>query len=200
LENRRRAAEALSKKPSDLVWVRCVHGADLVHATPDMKGTDPKCDAIVTSQPQLVIGMGTADCGSLIVSEPNKSFAALIHAGWKGLGSGIIPQTITKLSDMFSVEPKEFIVGSGPLACGSCYEFGPEAEKLFDKRYVIHKNGTRYLDMRAMILDELHACGVRKIDDSTICTMEDERFFSYRRDNDPTVIGGFGIFPAFTSL
>jgi YfiH family protein len=180
-ENRRRALESLGYQPDQLVFIRHEHGTKLLRAQANLVGEDQTADAAVNTHRDLVIGQGTADCPTLILSDRAKTFAALIHAGWRGLHKGVIAETVKALPVK---QPSDLVVGVGPMACGKHYEFGPEAIELFTAEYVTKRDGTHFLDMPRLVRDQLQSAGVRDIDDIGICTIEDEHFFSYRRDKD----------------
>ena len=58
------------------------------------------CDALLTSKDDIALCVLTADCAPELIYEPQKRIVGCIHAGWKGAFSGIIENTILKLSDM----------------------------------------------------------------------------------------------------
>lgn len=180
-ENRRRALAVLGTSLERLAFIRHEHGTTLLEAKPSR--ADQTADATVTTDPKVVLGQGTADCPTLVVALPGRA-VALIHAGWRGLHAGVIDQTIEQLTQQLDVSPGELVVGIGPLACGQHYEFGPEAIELFGKAYVTERVGRHWLDMSKLVHDQLESAGVTHIDELGICTIEDQRFFSYRRDRD----------------
>ena len=72
----------------------------------------------------------------------------------------------------------------GPAICKKCYEFGNEAKELFDEQYLSKKGDRYHVDLKSWTADELKKGGVGQVEDVGICTYEDQRFFSYRRDKD----------------
>lgn len=181
IENRRRAVTMLGGDLDSLSFIRHEHGTVLAHAEPGRP--DQTADAVFSTDPEEIIGQGTADCPTLVVYLPDRA-AALIHAGWRGLQAETIPKVMAELSRQLDTATSEFLVGIGPRACAKCYEFGPEALELFGKKYVNERDDKHYLDMPQLIADQLEAAGVRRMEDLGICTIEDRRFFSYRRDKD----------------
>ena len=56
----------------------------------------PKCDALVTSDKSLILGITTADCLPIIFYDPKNQVIGIAHAGWKGLVKGVIQNTVKK--------------------------------------------------------------------------------------------------------
>lgn len=136
-------------------------------------------DASVTSKKGLTLSQATADCGTVIIADTKGQIVSLVHGSWHTLRDKIIYKTVEKIREDTR---DELVSGIGPMICKSCYEFGSEAEHLFDQKY-LKKNKTKYLvDLKAMIIDQLYSAGVQKIDDIGVCTLEDGRFFSHRKD------------------
>lgn len=179
-KNRRLALETLGLDTNKLVFIRHEHGRTVVEAHRP-SAVDIEADAVVTSEHGLVLGQGTADCGTIIIADKNNRAIGLIHASWRTLKSGIIAEAVKGLRKLGATD---LVAGLGPAICGRCYEFGPEAKGLFPARYLKPENSKYLVDLKAMMHDQLAAAGVREIDDLDICTMEDKRFFSHRRDAD----------------
>ena len=51
--------------------------------------TRPRADAIVTRTEGLAIGASAADCGPILLVDPNARVIGAAHAGWKGALTGI---------------------------------------------------------------------------------------------------------------
>ena len=71
----------------------------------------------------------------------------------------------------------------GPAACGACYEV-PETmrDEVAPVAASTTRAGTAGLDLRAGLLAQLEAAGVRRIEVSSVCTIESADHFSYRRE------------------
>jgi YfiH family protein len=104
------------------VWLRQVHGADVVAATrenaAEVAGT--RADAMVTADAELVLAIQTADCVPISFWSDNGVIGAA-HAGWRGIEAGVVGRTV----DAMRVLGAERIrVTTGPFIEGACYEFG----------------------------------------------------------------------------
>ena len=78
--------------PSDPVWLRQVHGTEVVDA--DTAEGEPEADASVSTKPGVVCTVMTADCLPVLLANREGTVVAAVHAGWKSLAAGIIGKTI----------------------------------------------------------------------------------------------------------
>lgn len=115
-----------------------------------------------------------ADCLPVVLAA--QGAVAAVHAGWRGLAAGALEQGVRALRDVGGAG--EIVAVVGPCAGGCCYEVGEEVHAAFDDA---HRRG-RLIDLRAIAHDRLLAAGVAEVRDVTVCTVCDERFFSYRRE------------------
>lgn len=134
------------------------------------------CDGIFTKENYVFVGVKTADCVPLIVS--NKNFVGAIHCGWRGLSKGILENMknlILKENSSFK-ECKFFL---GPSICKNCYEVKEDVGNFFPQHF---KDGK--LDLKGYIIDFLIKNDTCKenilIDES--CTFCNKQLPSHRRD------------------
>ncbi len=135
-----------------------------------------ECDGLFTKEKNIFVGVKTADCVPLIVS--NKNFVGAIHCGWKGLSSGILENMKNLiLKENSSFEECKFFLG--PSICKDCYEVKEDVGNLFPLHY---KGGK--LDLKGYIFNFLIKNGAFYenilIDEN--CTYCNEFLPSYRRD------------------
>ena len=77
LENRARAAHALGADPALLMGVTQVHGHDVVTVTePWAAGEGARADAMVTNRSGFALGIITADCAPVLLSDPDAGVSA----------------------------------------------------------------------------------------------------------------------------
>src|SRR5271163_2216576 len=94
-ENRARMALALAVEPRRLLTANQIHSPQVVVAeTPWMTEARPRADAIVTRMRALAIGVTTADCGPVLLADPQARVIGAAHAGWRGALSGVIEATV----------------------------------------------------------------------------------------------------------
>ena len=188
-ENRRRVASAFG------VERFCVPG--LVHGTSirsvgraraaDGYGGPAEllagADGTTTRSTGIGLGAFSADCVIAILGEQREGRVALVHAGWRGLASGVLQRTVGVFDDRTAIR-----VAIGP-AIGPChYEVGEDvalAVAAGSPAGVVseRRGGRRFLDLVGTTRAILRAEGVRRVEDSGLCTAcETDRLFSFRRD------------------
>jgi polyphenol oxidase len=187
-ENRRRMAEQMGIALTHLLNVHQVHSPDAVVATGPWEGPKPKADAIVTRAEELAIAVTTADCGPVLLVEPNARVIGAVHAGWKGALTGVLEATVAAMEKL-GAERNGIVAAIGPMIRQPSYEVGSEFVTRFldaDADNAVFflpssREGHAMFDLAGFIRDRLEAAGVLMIDDLALDTYSDERFFSYRR-------------------
>ena len=188
-ENRRRMAEQMGVPPSHFLGVHQIHSPDAVVATGPWQGTSrPRADAVVTRTKGLAIGITAADCGPLLLVDPDARVIGAAHAGWKGALTGIVESTIEAMEKL-GAERAGIVAAIGPLIRQPSYEVGNEFVERFmeeDAENTLFflpaaREGHAMFDLAGFIRARLENAGVLVIDDIGIDTYSDERFFSYRR-------------------
>jgi polyphenol oxidase len=115
-----------------------------------------------------------ADC--LPVALGCDGAVAMIHAGWRGLAAGVLEEGVSSVRELGGGGEIGAVIGPGAGVC--CYEVGPEVHLAFGNS---RKHG-RNVDLPAIARERLQAAGVEQIRTVGVCTICDERFFSYRRE------------------
>jgi len=188
-ENRRRMAEQMGVSPEYLLNVHQVHSPDAVVATgPWQSPSRPKADAIVTRAEGLAIGVTTADCGPVLLVDPNARVIGAAHAGWRGALTGILESTIDAMEKL-GAERKDTVAAIGPLIRQQSYEVGSEFVVRFIEADADNamfflpaaRDGHSMFDLAGFIRMRLENAGILMIDDLDVDTYSDERFYSYRR-------------------
>jgi YfiH family protein len=187
-ENRRRVR---AMTPADPLWLRQVHGSDVVDA--DSAGIDgePALDASVTTQAGRVLAIMIADCLPVLIADEQGRALGVAHAGWRGLSGGVLENTLDALRRKCP-QARDWLAWIGPGIGASAFEVGedvvqafapdgPEARALFVPRP--GHPGKWLADLEALAALRLHRAGVGTVHASGLCTVSDPaRFFSYRRD------------------
>lgn len=188
-ENRRRMAEQMAVAAERFLSVHQTHSADVVVASGPWPGaTRPRADAIVTRSEGLAIGASAADCGPILLVDPNARVIGAAHAGWKGALTGIVESTVAAMEKL-GAEPSGIVAAIGPLIRQHSYEVGGEFVERFieaDAENAVYfipstREGHAMFDLAGFIRMRLENAGVLMIDDIGVDTYSDERFFSYRR-------------------
>lgn len=190
LENRSRASDRFSLPLEQLVTPHQIHSAHvLTVSAPFSKDADKRADALVTDQPDLILGIATADCGPVLFADPKARVIGAAHAGWKGAIGGVLDNTLAAMEQL-GADRGNITAVLGPTISQQAYEVGPEFRARFLTDNLIYesyftpseKEGHFMFDLPAFIVDRLNAAGVAKATSLDLCTYGDEeRFYSYRR-------------------
>ncbi len=189
VENRRRMAERMGVAPEHLLSVHQTHSPDVVVASGPWQGASrPLADAIVTRHEGLAIAATAADCGPILLVDPNARVIGAAHAGWKGALTGILESTVDAMEKL-GAERSGIVAAIGPLIRQHSYEVGGEFVERFlqaDAENALFfipsaREGHAMFDLAGFIRMRLENAGVLMIDDIGADTYSDERFFSYRR-------------------
>ncbi len=117
-----------------------------------------------------------ADCVPVFLAHP-AGVIGLLHAGWRGVASGIVDQAAGELAS-HGVALRECRVHLGPAICGSCYKVGPEVIRALRGEQVERPT---HVDLRELLGGQLARHGVTQVSISESCTRcHNERFFSHR--------------------
>jgi YfiH family protein len=172
-----------------------VHGSDVVWV--DVAGTQPKADALLTDVVGLGLLVRVADCVPVVLAVPDEQLVGVVHCGRQGLVAGVVPAAIESLRERDATRIEAWV---GPRVCGRCYELPAAMAAAVADAVPEAKSttswGTPAADIGAGVVAQLSARDVIVHDvGADICTVEDERFFSFRREGEAS-----GRFAAFAVL
>lgn len=143
-------------------------------------------DALWTDRRGLVLSVITADCVPVLLAERGGDRIAAVHAGWRGIVSGVIPRAIEALG-----APRGALEAwIGPAIGVCCYEVGDDVAAAVVGATASHVMrsgegaGERpHLDLTAAARLQLAEAGVESVRTAARCTHCDpERLWSYRRE------------------
>ncbi|MCD0496188.1 peptidoglycan editing factor PgeF [Achromobacter spanius] len=189
-ENRRRVRAAV---PADPLWLRQVHGSEVVDAdSPDLPD-EPALDASVTSQPGRVLAIMVADCLPVVIADAHGKVLGAAHAGWRGLAGGVLEHTLAAMRAKApaaagwrawvgpGIGPQAFEVGQDVLDAFTADD--PATARYFTPRPGLP--GKWLADLAGLADFRLRRAGVKEVSLSGMCTVSQaQRFFSYRRDTE----------------
>ena len=189
-ENRARMAAALGVAPDALLTPYQIHSANVVVAeAPWTPATRPRADAVVTRTPGLAIGVSTADCGPVLLADPDARVIGAAHAGWRGALAGVTDAAIAAM-ERLGARRERIMAAIGPLIRQPSYEVGAELLEDFlaadgaNARFFrpSAQLGHFMFDLPGYIAARLARAGIGAIEDLGACTYaEEQRFFSFRR-------------------
>jgi YfiH family protein len=149
-----------------------VHGSTVVHAT--AAGDLGRADGIITQRRMLPIAVATADCVPVVIIGSRSR--AIVHAGWRGVAAGVVPDAVATMRD---ADDRASVAVIGPCIGPCCYEVGSDVVDAIGGHGSRTTFGSLSVDLGAAIRDQLE--GV-EVESEGMCTMHDSRFHSYRRD------------------
>ncbi|HUK97517.1 MAG TPA: polyphenol oxidase family protein [Gaiellaceae bacterium] len=182
-ENRRRACAELEAEPSLLALNRQVHSTTVNEASPGVRGQIG--DGLWCDRPGVPMLALAADCVPIAVAARGRGRLAVVHAGWRGLSSGVVGAGVSAVRA--GEEDVQLAAAIGPSAGPCCYEVGAEVSDLFDADLT----RARKLDLWGATERLLRAAGVGLVERVDLCTIcRPELFFSHRRDGRPRGVQG----------
>jgi YfiH family protein len=189
-ENRARMAAALGVTADRLLSLYQIHSANVVVAeAPWDLANRPHADAIVTRVQRLAIGIGTADCGPVLLADPAMRVIGAAHVGWRGALTGVIEATIEAMERLGAGRAR-IVAAAGPMISQRNYEVGPDLIDRFLKadqangRFFqpAERAGHAMFDLPGYIVARLKRVGIAQVEDLGLCTYADPaQFYSYRR-------------------
>jgi copper oxidase (laccase) domain-containing protein len=142
-----------------------VHGHSVATVSRSDVFPMPDCDALVTQERGLCLGIYVADCAAVFIADKFGRGIALAHSGRKGTELRIVPRTIDFLLTHTGAAPSDLVVQISPCIRPPHYE----------------------VDFAAEIRRQAAESGVVEIHDSLRCTASDPAaYYSYRRESGKT--------------
>lgn len=150
----------------------------------------PQCDALITNQENVALGVITADCAPILLYDKQQQIFAAIHAGWRGALNGVI---VNAVNDMKKLGATDIEGEIGPMIQKNSYEVSEDLyesftkqdflnEKFFFEKNEINQKNRKFLfDLNDFIVNQLNSLNIKKIINHKIDTYQQgNNFFSYR--------------------
>ena len=209
MQNYRIFCDAVGIDKDSMVMDNFAHGTTVqrVNKTDAGRGYTraplPSCDALITDDPSITLLTGHADCMAIYMYDPVRRCIGLAHAGWRGALHRIGMHVVSAMQDAYSTQPTDLCVGIGPSICPNCFEVDSDVAEAFTAAFpgtpcvrASTEPGKYTVDLWMVAFRQLIDEGVcaDRISLMNVCTYEDERLYSYRRDRGRT--GGMAAFLA----
>ncbi len=174
--------------------VRQVHGNDIaiLNENSDNLSSLTAADGIFTQKSGAVLCIRTADCVPVLFTSLEDRTIGAVHCGWKGTYDNIIKNVKDTLINKFDSDLDKITVMIGPSVCKKCYEVKEDFLNLFTAKNpasmdFFTKNADKNeitFDLKGFIRNELYLNGFddKNIYDINKCSLEDNNFYSYRRN------------------
>ncbi len=183
-----------SRFPVPMYMLEQVHGDAIAD------GSNPayqKADAWIidsadSQQANALYGIITADCTPVLVRCSKSKVLGAAHCGWRSALANLLEKLLQAMKEK-GAEARTMELAIGPAAQTCCYEVGdeviykvlencPEAEK----HGILHtRKGKTYCEISRLIKYQAIRFGLdeAQVAQTDSCTICDESFFSYRREN-----------------
>ncbi|MGJ8677962.1 MAG: polyphenol oxidase family protein [Akkermansiaceae bacterium] len=139
-----------------------VHGGDIkVVNQVDVASTWQDVDGLITADHNIALGIYTADCGAVYLSDPVKGAIGLLHSGKKGTEANITGKAIAMMMERFGSDPRDISMALAPCIRPPVYE----------------------VDFAQEIFQQAAAAGIQEVNmsNSGVCTSSDRgKYYSYR--------------------
>ncbi|MFZ6845176.1 peptidoglycan editing factor PgeF [Undibacterium sp. RuTC16W] len=172
--------------PDDVTFLSQVHGTIVLDAATLCAGDNG--DAVITTAPNMVCAVLTADCLPVLFSDDKGKVVAAAHAGWRGLAGGVLQNTVSKMRDAGAdniiawmgpaIGPDEFEVGQDVV---DAFQLRARTSEKFFKQKT--EEGKYLADIYGLARYVLAKAGVNQVYGGDRCTVTEKgQFYSYRRD------------------
>jgi polyphenol oxidase len=206
VDNYRMLQEAIDAADMLRAWVNQVHGrtVELLEREPENEYAETleaevrdrfsgqlSADAIVTSQPGVLLTIRVADCVPILLASEDGRIVAAVHAGWRGVVGNVVAKTVRAVHEA-GASPATLLAAIGPAISLENFEVDEEVAAEFTSQNLSHAVRQQpaakpHIDLQAAVKAQLEAAGITRIDTNDLCTFRDSKeFFSHRRDNGVT--------------
>jgi len=145
-------------------------------------------DGAVTNNPDVLLGIKTADCAPVLMADYQNGVIGAAHAGWRGACNGIV-ENVVVLMEKLGAERKNIVAAIGPCLQQESFEAKEDMRAVFlaksadNDKYFKHKTADQYLfDLSGYVEDKLRIMGISNIDNAGIDTYGSPDYFSFRRN------------------
>ena len=126
---------AISKgKLWPLVTLRQIH-SDLIHCVSGVPKESLTGDGLITTTPEILLGIQTADCLPVILVDTKKRAVGVFHAGWRGTAKRIVEKGVGEMHRYFGSMPRDIKAAIGPGVRNCCYEVGEDVKHVFESQF-----------------------------------------------------------------
>jgi len=168
--------------PGEPVWLRQVHGTDVVDAAMG----PATADGSFTDAARTVCAVLTADCLPIFLCDRRGTMVGALHAGWRGLAAGIIETGVERMD----VPGASLLAWLGPAIGPTAFEVGDDVREAFvrsdadaARAFVPNARGRWWADLYQLARRRLARVGVTAVYGGGHCTVtQADLFYSYRRD------------------
>lgn len=144
-------------------------------------------DGMATDNPDILLGIKTADCAPVLMADYKHGIIGAAHAGWRGAYKGVV-ENVLSLMVAHGAQKQDIAVAIGPCMQQKSFEVREDMINIFleqsseNLRYFRKDEEKYYFNLSRYLIDKIHKFGVENITDSGIDTYTaNDDYFSFRR-------------------
>ena len=173
----------LSYKDIPIQYMDQIHGKNLRFISSHSSKPIANTDALFSSSTNLALAVFSADCLPIALCKTDGSEFAVIHAGWKGLVSGVVETSISSFTNSSNLS-----AWIGPSISKQNYEVGKELYDAFmakDKNSILNfskRDSYKFLFNLQGEAERILKKYKINVQTSDICTYNSSSLYSYRKE------------------
>lgn len=171
------------------VMLTSAHSNEIAIVTEEDAGSVVEhVDGLMTGDMRLPLVVTHQDCVPVFVTD-DRNVVAMLHAGWRGVTVGILPNAIALAASEFGVSAARLRVHLGPCIQKCHFFVGEDVAEQFSSLVVVRRDDTVAIDLHAALRQQAENAGVSSSaitsdERCTFCAQSENRpiFASWRRD------------------
>ena len=173
----------LSYKDIPIQYMEQIHGKNLRFISSHSSKPIANTDALFSSSANLALAVFSADCLPIALCKTDGSEFAVIHAGWKGLVSGVVETSISSFTNSSNLS-----AWIGPSISKQNYEVGKDLYYAFmakDKNSILNfskRDSYKFLFNLQGEAERILKKYKINVQTSDICTYNSSSLYSYRKE------------------
>lgn len=187
-DNRQRFFAQLPQK--SVISAELVHGSKIEVVDENSTEIVEGIDGLITQDPNVLLSITVADCVPVYFYEADRKIVGIIHSGWRGTVAGVVEAAVKAIISLGG-DPSKLAVALGPGINACHFEVQSDVLEKFSAYpdSIVRHDGKMFVDLKYIIIKQLTNLGIKltNIENHPDCTMEGDRFFSFRRDK-PEVV------------
>ena len=195
-ENFRRFCRAVGTDVDQVVLSRQVHEDNVRLVTADDAGKGlwrqrdyESVDAMICNTPGIALSVFSADCGIILLYDPVQRAIGAVHAGWRGVASGLVRKTALEMARHFGTDPADLHCAIGAAIGPCCFETDDDVPDALRRSmgaaaepYMERRGSKWHIDLKGLNALWLRGIGVQHIDICPHCTAcRPDLYWSHRK-------------------
>lgn len=182
-DNRQRFFAQLPRK--NVISAELVHGSKIEVVDRNSEEIIDGVDGLITQDPNVHLSITVADCVPVYFYEAGRNIVGVVHSGWRGTVAGVVDAAVKTITSLGGDSDK-LVVALGPGINACHFEIQSDVLEKFSIHpdSIEHRDEKMFVDLKRIIIEQLTNLGVKpaNIENHPDCTMEGDRYFSFRRD------------------